>query len=296
MEPREPAPVTTAQPTTLATRIADAVRRLCLAGLDPETARREAERLLAARLGRDRGYLQAWPEAVISPDAAADFADWIGRRVQGEPIAYILGRQGFWDLDLHVGPGTLIPRPETEELVAAALEHGPPDTARVLDLGCGSGAIALALARTRPQWTVVGVDRSEPALAFARANRNEAGLDRVALIAGDWLAPVVEHADWDVIVSNPPYVAAGDPHLAEGDLRFEPLGALVAGPDGLAVLEHLITRTLSYLRPGGWLILEHGWNQGASVQHRMIAAGWHGVTERRDLAGHPRVAIAHRPS
>lgn len=220
------------------------------------------------------------------------------RRLAGEPMAYLLGMQGFRHLQLMVDPRVLIPRPETEELVELALDRLSGCRGaliRCLDLGTGSGAIALALADEGPsrlppgaRLVVTAVDRSDAALAVARDNAARCGLD-VEWLHGDWFAPLAGR-QFDLIVSNPPYVAPGDPHLTRGDLRFEPETALVAEGDGLAALDQLIHSAPAHLSPGGWLLLEHGHDQRDAVNTRLRAAGFTAVRSHHDLAGNPRHA------
>ena len=248
---------------------------------DSPTARLDAELLLAAALGKSRSYLHTWPEKIVSSEAALTFAEYLMRRRAGEPVAYILGQQGFWNLDLEVAPHTLIPRPDTELLVETALALLPATPARVLDLGTGSGAIALALAAARPRADVWAVDVSADALAVARANGQRLGLV-VAWHHGHWLAPVAGQR-FDVIVSNPPYIAEGDPHLAA--LAHEPRVALASGPDGLRDLRAICAAAPAHLMPGGWLLLEHGHDQATAVRALLHAAGLGPVQSRRDLAG-----------
>lgn len=193
--------------------------------------------------------------------ARARFEALLARRQAGEPVAYLLGRQGFWSLELEVSPATLIPRPETELLVELALARLPAgQSLRVADLGTGSGAIALALARERPQAHVVATDASAEALTVARRNAARLGLGRVEFRDGDWLVPLAQER-FDLIASNPPYIEQDDPHLAQGDLRFEPPAALASGADGLDAIRVIVRDAGRHLHPGGWLLLEHGWNQ-----------------------------------
>ncbi|MCQ4269002.1 peptide chain release factor N(5)-glutamine methyltransferase, partial [Pseudomonas stutzeri] len=187
---------------------------------DSPTARLDAELLLAQALGKSRSFLRTWPEREPDAEACARFAELLRRRRAGEPVAYILGRQGFWSLDLEVAPHTLIPRPDTELLVETVLERLPATPARLLDLGTGTGAIALALAAERPAWQVTGVDRVDEAVALAERNRLRLGLSNARFVASDWFA-ALDGEHYHLIVSNPPYIPASDPHLARGDVRFE---------------------------------------------------------------------------
>ena len=260
---------------------------------DIQLARLEAEILLAHVLGENRTYLHAWPERLLSDREVMQFNSLLERRRQGEPVAYLTGRQAFWSLDLNVTPETLIPRPETELLVELALERIPVDTSwRILDLGTGSGAIALALARERPASHLLAVDCSASALRIARENAISHHLHRVEFLLSDWFSALSETAKFDMIVSNPPYVKEGDSHLETGDVRFEPRLALAAGPSGLKDLERIINQAHGHLKPGGWLLLEHGYDQKEEVRTLLKHAGYSHIEDHRDLAGHPRVASA----
>ncbi len=261
---------------------------------DSPTERLDAELLLASALGKSRSYLHTWPERIVPSEAAQTFADYVARRRAGEPIAYILGQQGFWKLDLEVAPHTLIPRPETELLVEAALQRLPAGPTRVLDLGTGTGAIALALASERPAWQVTAVDRVEQAVALAERNRQRLRLDNVHILASHWFEALVDQR-FDVILSNPPYIASADPHLAAGDVRFEPSSALVAGHDGLDDLRTIVVQAPAHLSPGGWLLLEHGFDQAAAVRELLLRQGFGDVDSVPDLAGHPRISLGRLP-
>ena len=261
---------------------------------DSPTARLDAELLLAAALGKSRSYLHTWPEKIVSSEAALTFASYLQRRRGGEPVAYILGQQGFWKLDLEVAPHTLIPRPDTELLVEAALELLPATPTQVLDLGTGSGAIALALASERPAWKVTAVDRVLEAVALAERNRQRLHLNNVTVLNSHWFSALQGHS-YDLIISNPPYIADNDPHLVAGDVRFEPASALVAGRDGLDDLRHIIKEAPKHLKAGGWLLLEHGYDQAAAVRDLLLSAGFDEVHSRIDLGGHERITLGRRP-
>ncbi len=259
-----------------------------LAGAD---ARGEAELLLAHALGRTRAALFAWPEHVPEPPLRSAFETLVDARALGTPIAYLLGRRAFRTFELAVTPAVLIPRPETEHLVECVLERVPADVPRtVADLGTGSGAIALAIALERPQARVLATDASEAALAVARANAASLGVRNVAFAHGDWCAALGD-ARFDVIASNPPYIAADDPHLARGDLRFEPASALASGADGLDAIRAITAQASACLNTGGWLLFEHGWDQAGRVRDLLVDTGFDAVASVRDLAGHERITL-----
>jgi len=255
----------------------------------------EAGILLAHVLQRPRSWLFAHARDAVEADAARRFDDLLARRAAGEPVAYLTGSQGFWTLDLAVTPATLIPRPETELLVELALARIPVDAAsRVADLGTGSGAIALALARERPRAFVVATDASAAALEVARGNARRNGIANIAFRHGDWLAPLAGEA-FELIASNPPYIAEGDPHLGEGDLRHEPPSALSSGADGLDAIRSIVRAAPAHLRSSGWLLLEHGWEQGAAVRALLAAAGFIDIDTAQDLEGRERVTLGRLP-
>ena len=266
------------------------VRRL-LDAARPRIDVDEAALLLAHVLQRSRGWLFAHAgDAVAEADAMA-YDTLLARRERGEPVAYLCGRRGFWTLDLAVTPDTLIPRPETELLVELALARLPPSgEARIADLGTGSGAIALALASERPRARVVATDASAAALEVARGNARRLGLGNVEFREGDWFGALPD-ARFDVVASNPPYIAEDDPHLARGDLRHEPPAALASGSDGLDAIRRIVADAPAHLSPGGWLLVEHGWTQGASVRGLMQAAGLSAVSTHRDLEDRDRITL-----
>lgn len=254
--------------------------------------RTDAQVLMAHLLGVSRAYLVANPMRVLteSEDARVDMA--VAQRSMGHPVAYLVGTREFYSRDFAVGPGVLIPRPETEVLVEVALAKIlPREAPAILDLGTGSGAIAVTLACERPDAAVVATDESEAALEAARANAAALGCQsRIEFAAGSWYGPV-EGRRFDLVVANPPYIAAQDPHLSQGDLRFEPAGALTDGsPDGLASIRAIVAGARAHLNPGGWLLLEHGYDQSDAVRELLLEAGIENRVSIPDLAGIPRVA------
>lgn len=257
---------------------------------DSPSASLDAELLLAAVLGKSRSYLRTWPEREPSAEQQTAFAGMLERRRAGEPVAYILGQQGFWSLDLEVAPHTLIPRPDTELLVETALELLPATPLRVLDLGTGTGAIALALASERGGWRVTGVDRVDEAVALAERNRQRLQLSNAEFRPSQWFSALAGER-YGLIVSNPPYIAADDHHLGEGDVRFEPASALVSGVDGLDDIRQIIAQAPQHLEPGGWLLLEHGYDQAEAVRALLAGGGFVAVESRRDLGGHQRISL-----
>ena len=251
----------------------------------------DAEHLLLHVLARPRSWLFAHADDAVTATEAAAFRALVERRAQGEPVAYLTGTQGFWSLELAVTPATLIPRPETERLVELALERLPAGVAvRVADLGTGSGAIALAIARERPQAQVIATDASAAALEVARANAERNRVRNVQFRQGDWLVPLAGKR-LDLIASNPPYIADGDPHLSAGDLRFEPPTALSSGADGLDAIRVIVRDARALLQPGGWLLLEHGRDQGDAVRALLQAAGYSDVATEQDLEARDRISL-----
>ncbi len=257
--------------------------------LATDTARLDAEVLLAACLGKPRSHLHAWPEYSVSAEQQANFSAWLERRATGVPVAHLTGRREFWSLELTVSAATLIPRPETETLVALALERIPADrSVRIADLGTGCGAIALAIASERPRAEVLATDISAAALEIATRNARRLGIGNVTFAEGSWCNPLPAQS-FDLILSNPPYIAAADPHLDAGDVRHEPRSALAAGPEGLDDLRHITGCARQHLSGSGWLLVEHGHDQGDSVVRLFSDAGYRNISDHTDDAGISRV-------
>jgi release factor glutamine methyltransferase len=257
-----------------------------------DSPRLDAEVLLAFALGTNRAHLYTWPERVPEAPLLDKAKTLVEQRANGTPVAYLTGRQEFWSLPLEVGAATLIPRPATERLVELALERLPAGrTTSVLDLGTGSGAIALAIASERPLARVTAVDASGAALQIADRNRQHLKL-AVELLQGDWYEPVA-HRRFDLIVSNPPYIGTDEPEPGIGDCRFEPRQALIADDSGLADLRRIISQAPLQLEPGGHLLVEHGYRQGPVCRASFEAAGFANVSTARDLQGHERVTLGH---
>ena len=254
----------------------------------------EAEWLLSHVLGKSRSWLYAHGDEALDTATVRRFDDLLARRLAGEPVAYLIGRRGFWRFDLQVTSATLIPRPETELLVEWALDRMPRDRPlRVADLGTGSGAIALALAYERPNAHIVATDASADALAVARANADALALGQVEFRHGDWFAPL-RGERFDLIASNPPYIAQTDAHLDQGDLRFEPRAALASGADGLDAIRVIARDAPGHLLAGGWLLIEHGWEQGADVRALLHDAGLIEVETARDLEQRDRISLGRQ--
>nr|VFJ45961.1 MAG: [protein release factor]-glutamine N5-methyltransferase [Candidatus Kentron sp. DK] len=298
--------------TTLGAALRVAIRALTPHSPSP---RADAEILLGHVLGKPRHWPYVWRDKPIADPVLGQFRDLVTRRATGQPIAWLTGRRAFWTLDLRVTPDVLIPRPDTETLVEVALALIPEDASwRIADLGTGTGPVALALARERPGCRITATDISAAALAVASRNATEHRVENVTFRAGDWFAALEASSPappdappspgrgtsgapdpippYSLILSNPPYVAADDPHLARGDVRFEPALALIGGPDGLDAIHHIARHARHYLAPGGWLALEHGYDQGARVRTLLEGFGYRGITTRRDDGGQERVTWA----
>jgi len=276
-------------PRSIKTLLAQATRTLATT-----STRLDAEVLLGACLDKPRSYLHAWPEQVVEAEQQVQFLAWLQRRAAGEPVSHLTGRREFWSLDLTVTADTLIPRPETETLVALALEKIPDtSTASIADLGTGSGAIALAIARERPHAGIIATDISVAALAVASGNAQRLGIRNVQFTRGAWCAPLPDRP-FDVILSNPPYIADSDPHLQTGDVRHEPRSALAAGPLGLDDLQVIVRCARDHLANDGWLIVEHGYDQGSQVLRLFTDQGYRDSSDRIDDAGISRVTMGRR--
>lgn len=277
--------------TTISMLLNDAIRQLADTSDSP---RLDAALLLAQVLEKSPSHLQAWPEKTVATTQQQQFRELLNRRIAGEPVAYLLGVREFWSQSLRVSPATLIPRPDTERLVEAALEKIPADrVCDVLDFGTGTGAIALAIAGERPQIRMTATDNSPEALDIARENAARLGLP-IRFREGDWWHAVTGET-FDFICSNPPYIPEHDPHLAEGDVRFEPRSALVSGKDGLDAIRSILAGVPTGLRSGGWIFIEHGHDQGEPVAALLRKTGLHSVQTLHDLAGKTRVCIGQQP-
>ena len=234
-------------------------------------------------------YLHTWPDKALTDMQQQTFSTYLTQRLEGHPVAHIIGQRGFWTLDLKVTPDTLIPRPDTEILVSAALEKVSSNMC-IADLGTGTGAVGLALASERADITVIATDYSAQALAVANLNIRQTALDNMMLWQGDWLSAIAKHS-LDMIVSNPPYIEADDPHLGRGDVGFEPLSALVSGTDGLDDIRTIIKQAQDCLKPKGWLMIEHGFQQAKAVRDLFQQAGLDKIETRKDFGNNDRVTL-----
>ena len=262
-----------------------------------DSPRLDVEILLAHILQKDRTFLFTWPETALTVEQEDNFIALFDRRLHGEPVAHIIGQREFWSLPLFVNNTTLIPRPDTELVVETVLNlfasdmHNQPR--HVLDLGTGTGAIVLALAHEKKYWHCVGVDNQPEAVLLAQKNCQHLHIQNVEIKQSDWFS-AIEETDFDVIVSNPPYIAADDPHLQQGDVRFEPLSALVADNQGLRDIENIVQQARYYLRPTGWVLIEHGYQQGQTVRQLFEQFGYVAITTLRDLSDNERVTMGKK--
>ncbi|CAM3755863.1 peptide chain release factor N(5)-glutamine methyltransferase [Parendozoicomonas haliclonae] len=259
-----------------------------------DTARLDLELLLCHILKKERSFLFSRPEHELTDDQLEQFSALLEQRKAGHPVAYLTGTRDFWSLELSVEPSTLIPRPDTEHLVETALELCDHKPQRALDLGTGTGAIALALAKERPGWTVYGCDRIPEAVALAKRNAMRNQLERVTFVESNWFSAFAGEG-FDLIVSNPPYIVDNDPHLAEGDVRFEPASALTSGIDGLDDIRLISQQSPAYLNDDGWLMMEHGYHQGEQVRDILHDNGFVDIRTVQDLAGHDRITLGRKP-
>ncbi|WP_249977132.1 peptide chain release factor N(5)-glutamine methyltransferase [Vreelandella olivaria] len=277
---------------TFDTLLQQSTQRLQEAG--SPSPRIDAEALLAFVTGHDRTWLYTWGDRECPVEAYTQFEALLALRVQGQPVAYLTGEREFWGLRLATSPDTLIPRPDTETLVEAALYCAQNVTGRFLDLGTGTGAIALAFASEKPGWQVLGVDIRPEAVSTASNNALALKISNVQFVQSDWFSALTQAGQrdtFDIVVSNPPYIAADDPHLCQGDVRYEPRSALVADAGGMADLLHLVIAAREHLDMGGWLVLEHGYNQASLVREALVRAGYQNVESVQDVGGHERVTL-----
>ncbi|MDC5807441.1 peptide chain release factor N(5)-glutamine methyltransferase [Vibrio europaeus] len=266
-----------------------AVQQLQESGSDSPSP--DAAVLLCHALDKPRSFLLTWPDKILEAQQLSDFQNLLQRRLSGEPIAYITGEREFWSLPLKVSPTTLIPRPDTERLVEVALDKASLNQGDILDLGTGTGAIALALASELPSRNVWGVDLKTDAQQLAQSNATALNLTNIQFLAGSWFEPIPSGTEFALIVSNPPYIEKEDPHLTQGDVRFEPLSALVAEEKGLADIRHIATQARSYLIDEGWLMFEHGFEQGEAVRNLLLSLGYDHVETYKDYGDNDRVTI-----
>lgn len=265
-----------------------------LEGAGSESPALDARLVLAYVLSKPTSYLFTWPELLLTDAQRKEAEALLQRRLTGEPMAYILGEQEFYGYAFKVSPATLIPRPDTELLVERALALAPCDTLNVLDLGTGTGAIALSLAKQKPSWQLLAVDKSAAALVIAEQNKAALNINNCTFLLSDWFGEVTPR--FQMIVSNPPYIAPNDEHLHRGDVRFEPTSALVAEERGLADIVHIVNTAQFFLAPGGLLILEHGYDQGSEVKRLMEVAGWQSVTTEQDYGAQDRITYGYATS
>tara|TARA_R110000744_G_scaffold7400_2_gene25649 strand:+ start:3414 stop:4304 length:891 start_codon:yes stop_codon:yes gene_type:complete len=257
-----------------------------------DSAKLDTELLICFVIDKSPSFLLTWPEHKLSIEQTQHFADLLSRRFQGEPIAYIVKLREFWSLPLQVSPATLIPRPDTEVLVELVLSHHDFASLNCLDLGTGTGAIALALASERPQWIIEAVDYSHDAVTLAISNANNLNLSQVNIYQSDWFNEVSSDKRFDIIVSNPPYIDEHDHHLNEGDVRYEPKSALVAADNGLADIKIIASQALNFLKPGGFLYIEHGFEQSIAVQKVLADLAYSEIETIKDYSNNDRITRA----
>lgn len=279
--------------TTVSQVIKTATRKLSFSGSPSPLI--DARALLCYVLRKPPVHLLAYPDKALSVDACRSFFALVRQRCNGRPIAHLLGEKEFWSLSLSVSPATLIPRPETETLVEVVLDLAPTVDGAILDLGTGTGAIALALASELPQRDFFGVEMYEEAFELAVKNTHKLGIKNIQLFRGDWFEPVELGTKLAFIVSNPPYIDKCDPHLTKGDVCFEPSSALIAGEDGLASIVHISETARAYLKPGGWLVFENGYQQGEAARNILSNFGYEGIETRKDYTGNDRVTLGRLP-
>lgn len=260
-----------------------------------DSARLDAEVLLCHVLDKNRAYLLTWPELELSTGQLKQFEQLLKARRSGQPIAYLTGKREFWSLPLKVTRDTLIPRPDTELLIEQILANYPKDNElNVVDLGTGSGAIAIALASERPNWNIIATDFSEQALNVAQQNADTLKLKNIEFRQGNWFEPLTG-LSFDIIVSNPPYIPSNDPHLNQGDVRFEPLSALASGIEGLDDIEIICRQAAAHLKPGGLLMIEHGYDQAEKILHIFNKYGYSCISQHQDIANTPRITSGNKP-
>ncbi len=259
-----------------------------------DSAMLDAEVMLQHVLSVSRTYLFTWPDKDLSAEHWQAYMAMVNERAKGHPVAHIIGEREFWSLSLLVNNTTLIPRPDTEMLVETALNLKVPDNCRALDLGTGTGAIALALASERPSWQVTAVDKVDDAVALAKMNRDKLALSQVEVLQSDWFS-AVEGRQFELVVSNPPYIDERDEHLSQGDVRFEPLSALTAADEGFADLFHIATQARAYLVAGGYLLMEHGYQQAQVLREKLTELGYQDVATVRDFGSNDRCTLGRWP-
>jgi release factor glutamine methyltransferase len=260
-----------------------------------DSAKLDAELLLCFVLNESRVHLITWPDKPLAQNLISQYHTLVNRRAQGEPIAYITGTKEFWSLPFYVAPSTLIPRPDTETLIELVLkEYGEREKVTCLDLGTGTGAIALALAFEKPSWSIDAIDFNLEAIRLAKKNAANLDLSHVNIYRSDWFKSVALETKFDIIVSNPPYISENDEHISQGDVRFEPLSALIAANDGLADIAHIAKTSLAHLTEDGVIFFEHGYNQGSMVRDLLESFGFNDAKTVKDLNGQDRITWAKR--